>query len=131
MSTFPPLESSKEVYRTVLRKEWIRKDGSFKWQVFKPYRTDKDGISVFIEPKDIEEHSETPYFGIASVNVGRVRECSASPALDVIQDKTWHANITGVPYPYNDDETEDETLKTKMIELCEALANKASQPYNP
>lgn len=131
MSTFPPLDSSKEVYRTVFRKEWIRKDGSFKWQIFKPYISDRDGISVFIEPNDVDEHSETPFFGIASINVGQVRTCSTNAStLDVIQDKPWHANIHGVPYPYMDDGTEDEALKAKMVELCEALA-KASRPYIP
>jgi hypothetical protein len=132
MADFPPLECTKIVYRTVFRKEWIRKDGSFKWQMFKPYRNDQIGVSVFIEPKDIEEHPETPCFGVASVHVGKVRDCSNNEfTLDVVQDKTWHGNITGIPFHYLENDLEDTEIAERMRDCCEALRDNASRPYNP
>lgn len=132
MDSFPLLNCSKIVYRTVFREQWIRKDGSFKWQMFKPYFNDKVGISAFIEPTDIDEHSEKPYFGVASVHVGKVRDCSNDETtLDVIQDKSWHANICGIPYPYLEDGSEDARIAEKMRDVCEALRDNASRPYNP
>ncbi len=132
MSTFPPLECTKVVYRTVFRKEWIRSDGSFKWQAFKPYRDDTMGVSSFIEYADIEKHADKPYFGVASVKVGRVRNCSNNEcSLDVIQDQSWHANITGIPFPYQDDGSEDVKSQEKMRDMCAAVNTNASRSYVP
>ncbi len=123
MPDFPPLDCSEVVYRTVFHKNWIKSDGSYRWQAFKPYLNDKDGVSVFIEPSDIDEHSEKPYFGIISVKVGRIRDCSTEKInLDIIQDETWHANIK-IPYHYDEDGNENMEKRRKMMDYCEAIVN--------
>lgn len=132
MPLFTVLECPILVYRTIFRKEWIRPDGSFKWQAFKPYRTDTLGVSVFITPEDIDDHSDKPFFGIASVKVGKVRDCStAKYAVDVVQDMEWHANITGIPYPYLEEDLEDPTIAAKMRDICTSIKDNASRPFNP
>ena len=121
MPDFPPLDCSEVVFRTVFRKDWIKSDGSFRWQAFKPYLNDKDGVSAFIKPSDIDEHSEKPYFAVISVKVGRIRDCSTDKInLDVIQDKIWHANIT-IPYHYNENGNEDMEKRIEMMNYCEAI----------
>lgn len=128
MPDFPPLECQKSVYRTVFRKEWVLGEGRFKWQAFKPYFADASGVSTFIEQADIDAHAEQPYFGVLSVKVGRTRDCSCDDfALDVVQNETWHANITGIPFHYLEDGTEDSTLKAKMLDACTALRDKAAR----
>jgi hypothetical protein len=128
MDAFPLLECSKIVYRTVFRKGWIRENGGLKWQAFKPYLNDTDGISVFIELSDIDEQADKPYFGVVSIHVGKSRDCSNNDiTVDIVQDKTWHANIKGVPYHYKEGGSEDNDLKAQMMDICEALSKKASR----
>ena len=121
MADFPPLDCSRVVYRTVFRKEWIRGDGSFKWQAFKPYLNDKEGVSTFMTPQDITEHSDKPYHGIISVKVGRVRNAATDNIkLNIVQDKDWHANIT-IPYPYDVNGDDDPDRWAEMIDHCKAI----------
>jgi hypothetical protein len=131
MAPFVALECPRVVFRTIFRKEWIRSDGSFKWQAFKPYRSDTLGVSTFIDLEGIKEHATQPFFGIASVKVGRVRDCSNDASiLDVVQDTSWHANITGIPFPYIPDNLEDPTLAEKMRDFCTAITENAARPHD-
>lgn len=122
MPPFPVLECSTITFRTIFRKEWIRPDGSVKWQAFKPYLADKSGVSAFMTLADVREHSDNPFFGVMSVHVGKIRDCSNDVStLDVVQDKAWHANIKGIPFPYLDDGTEDKSNAEKMRDFCAAI----------
>lgn len=127
MTTFPALTDETVMFRAVLEKSWIAKDGGLKWQTFKRMRKDTDGVSVFNTVENAKETLLKPFFGIASVQVGRVRESSeGADLLDVIQDAESHANITGIPYIYDKPDTEQELLKDKMIFLCRRIAERAA-----
>jgi hypothetical protein len=128
MTTFAALSNEAIFFRAILEKSWKTKDGKLKWQTFKRMRKDVDGVSVFITPESAQVNLQKPYFGIASVNIGKVRDSSfENDELDVIQDTEDHANITGIPYIYDKPEDEQATLNDKMIFLCRRIAENASE----
>lgn len=134
MNNFPPLESEKIVFRALIYDNLIKKDGSVRWQAFKPRERDVDGVSVAFTPEDAAKQFSDPIFGMMSVYVGRVREISHEEiTLDVIQDAVDHANITGIPYIWNF--TGDEKIKQEDIMqfLCGQIVKKAAQKieYKP
>lgn len=128
MTTFTALSDETTLYRAVLEKSWKTKDGKLKWQTFKRMQKDVDGVSVFITPEAARENLQKPFFGMASVHVGKVRASSyGDDILDVIQDAEIHANITGIPYIYDKPEDERNALNDKMIFLCRRIAESAAE----
>ena len=128
MTTFAALSDETILFRAILEKSWKTRDGKLKWQTFKRRERDKDGVSVFVTPESAEENLQRPFFGVASVNVGKVRESSfEEDTLDVIQDEETHANITGIPYIYDKPENEQVTLSDKMTFLCRRIAENAAE----
>jgi hypothetical protein len=101
MNQFAKLSANCIVYRAILRKQWINEDtGKVKADAYF-LRTGEYGLSVNIasvcSPKQCAELFRKCY-GIASLEVGRVRELG----LDVEQDSPNHANIMGLPYQEDD-----------------------------
>jgi hypothetical protein len=127
MTTFPALPDETVMFRAVLEKSWIAKDDKLKWQTFKRMKKDTDGVSVFATVENASENLLKPFFGFASVHVGRVRKASnGNDLLDVVQDAESHANITGIPYIYDKPEAEQNLLNDKMIFLCRRIAEQAA-----
>ncbi len=128
MTNLAVLSDEAILFRAILEQSWKTKDGKLKWQTFKRMKKDIDGVSVSTTPESAEENLKRPFFGIASVHVGNVRESStAEDKLDVIQDAETHANITGIPYIYDKPENEQDTLNAKMIFLCRRIAENAAE----
>ena len=128
MTTFAALLDETILFRAILEKSWKTKDGKLKWQTFKRMKKDVDGVSIFTTPEAAEENLQRPFFGMASVNVGKVRESSNNQdVLDVIQDTANHANITGIPYIYDKPENEQAVLRDKMTFLCRRIAENAAK----
>lgn len=128
MTTFAPLSDETILFRAILEKSWKTKDGKLKWQTFKRMKKDVDGVSIFTTPESAEENLQRPFFGMASVNVGKVRKSSfEEDVLDVIQDAETHANITGIPYIYDKTENEQVALSDKMTFLCRRIAENAAK----
>lgn len=128
MPTFAALSYETLLFRAILEKSWKTKDGKLKWQTFKRMKKDVDGVSIFTTPESAEENLQRPFFGMASVNVGKVRESSTDEdVLDVIQDAETHANIIGIPYIYDKPENEQDNLNAKMIFLCRRIAENAAR----
>lgn len=99
---YPELPCNTITYRAILRKEWVKKDGSIRWQAFKPMAKDSDGVSTFLTTEACVENLLEPYFGTMSVHIGRVRDSSdEGVTLNVIQDNIYHAPIIGLPYVYS------------------------------
>jgi hypothetical protein len=98
MKQFEPLPADSIVYRAILRKQWIDEDtGRIKADAYF-LRAGEPGLSVNIasvySPQQCAELFRKCY-GIASLEVGRVRELG----LEVEQDSPHHANIIGLPDP--------------------------------
>lgn len=128
MTTFAALSNETILFRAILEKSWKAKDGTLKWQTFKGMKKDVDGVSVFTTPSSAEQNLQRPFFGMASVNVGKVRESSTNEdILDIIQDAETHANITGIPYIYDKAENEQAALSDKMTFLCRRIAENAAK----
>ena len=128
MTIFAALSDETILFRAILEKSWKTKDGKLKWQTFKCMKKDVDGVSIFTTLESAEENLQRPFFGMASVNVGKVRESSTEEdVLDVIQDAETHANITGIPYIYDKPEDEQDKLNAKMIFLCRRIAENAAK----
>jgi hypothetical protein len=128
MAAFPVLLDETIMFRAVLEKSWKTKDGKLKWQTFKRMRKDTEGVSVFTTVESATENLLKPFFGMASVHVGRVRQASTdADSLDVIQDEETHANIIGIPYIYDKPEDEQNLLNDKMIFLCNRIAKQAAE----
>jgi hypothetical protein len=128
MTTFAVLSDETILFRAILEKSWKTKDGNLKWQTFKRMKKDVDGVSIFTTTEAAEENLQRPFFGMASVNVGKVRNSSFEEnILDVIQDAETHANITGIPYIYDKPENEQVALSDKMTFLCRRIAENAAK----
>lgn len=128
MTIFAVLLDETTLFRAILEKSWKTKDGKLKWQTFKRMKKDVDGVSIFTTPESAEENLQRPFFGIASVNVGKVRESSfEEDVLDVIKDAEIHANITGIPYIYDKPENEQVAFSDKMTFLCRRIAENAAK----
>ena len=128
MTTFAALSDETILFRAILEKSWKTKDGKLKWQTFKRMKKDVDGVSIFTTPESAEANLQRPFFGMAAVNVGRVRKSSTNEdILDVIQDAETHANITGIPYIYDKPENEQAALSDKMTFLCRRIAENAAE----
>ena len=128
MTTLAALLDETILFRAILEKSWKTKDGKLKWQTFKRMKKDVDGVSIFTTPESAEENLQRPFFGMASVIVGKVRESSfEKDVLDVIQDAETHANITGIPYIYDRTENEQVALGDKMTFLCRRIAENAAK----
>jgi hypothetical protein len=97
MNQFEPLSADNIVYRAILRKQWIDEDtGRVKADAYF-LRTNEFGLSVNLASVCFPEQCARLFrkcYGIASLEVGRVREIG----LDVEQDSLNHANITGLPH---------------------------------
>lgn len=127
MAIFPALADETIMFRAVLEKSWKTKNGKLKWQTFKRMKKDTEGVSVFTSVESAKENLVKPFFGMASVHVGRVRKASSSDdLLDVIRDAEAHANIIGIPYIYDKLEAEQNLLTDKMIFLCRRIAEHAA-----
>lgn len=125
MADFPALPDETIMFRAVLEKSWKTKDGKLKWQTFKRRCRDKDGVSLFTTVDSATKELTRPFFGMASVHIGRVRQASTeTDSIDVIQDAETHANITGIPYIYDKPEDEQILLNDKMIFLCRRILEK-------
>jgi len=128
MGDFPPLQSESIVFRAIIYDNLIKKDGSVRWQAFKPREKDVDGVSVAFTVQDAVSQFSDPIFGMMSVQVGRVREIAyQNITLDVIQDEDTHANITGIPYIWNLAGEEKITLEDIMQYLCNQIVKLAAQ----
>jgi hypothetical protein len=97
MNQFKQLLADSVVYRAILRKQWIDEDtGKVKADAYF-LRATESGLSVNIasacSPQQCAQLFRKCY-GIASIEVGRVREIG----LDVEQDSPNHANIIGLPH---------------------------------
>jgi hypothetical protein len=96
MREFEPLPEDAIVYRSLLRKQWINEDtGQVKADAYF-LRANEPGLSVNLastcSPQQCAEMFRKCY-GVASLNVGDVREIS----LHIEQDSVNHANILGLP----------------------------------
>jgi hypothetical protein len=132
MAAFPALPDETIMFRAVLEKSWKTKDGKLKWQTFKRMKKDTDGVSLFTTVESATEELTRPFFGMASVHIGRVRQASTeTDLLDVIQDAETHANITGIPYIYDKPEDEQNLLNDKMIFLCRRILEQEAAALLP
>lgn len=128
MGDFPPLQSESLVFRAIIYDNLIKKDGSVRWQAFKPRERDVDGVSVAFTVQDAASQFSDPIFGMTSVHVGRIREISHQEiSLDVIQDEETHANIIGIPYIWNVAEDEKIRLEDIILYLCNQIVKLAAQ----
>jgi hypothetical protein len=129
MPDYPELPCSQIVYRAILYKDWVTANGKIRWQAFKLFPKDTDGVSTSLTPEACTDGLEKPIFGKLSIHVGRVRDCSTEQAaLDVIQDGETHASIIGLPYPYSaTNEEEQQQLNDMMIFLARRIAEKAAR----
>ncbi|NEU76532.1 hypothetical protein PI95_029470 [Hassallia byssoidea VB512170] len=103
---FEPLPNSAIVYRALLRNNWINEDtGRVKAQAyFLRKNRNEQGLSVNIANASSPEQCASRFtncYGVASLDVGRVRELG----LDVVPDSPSHANIIGLPYREDDPAT--------------------------
>ena len=127
MGDFPPLPSESIVFRAIIYDNLI-KNGSIRWQAFKPREKDTDGVSVAFTVQDAASQFSNPIFGMISVHVGRVREISYQDIiLDIIQDEETHANITGIPYVWNVEGDGKIRLEDIMQYLCNQIVKLASE----
>ncbi|WP_009630750.1 hypothetical protein [Synechocystis sp. PCC 7509] len=97
INPFEPLPADSIIYRAILRKQWIDEDtGRIKADAYF-LRANELGLSVNLASAYSLEQCANLFrkcYGIASLEVGRVREIG----LNVEQDSPDHANITGLPY---------------------------------
>jgi hypothetical protein len=97
MNQFEPLPADSIVYRAILRKQWIDEDTRRVKADAYFLRANEFGLSVNLASVYSPEQCAKLFrkcYGIASLEVGRVREIS----LDIEQDSLNHANITGLPH---------------------------------
>jgi hypothetical protein len=100
---FQPLPDNAIVYRALLRQNWIDEDtGRVKAQAyFLRKNRNEQGISVNIASACSPEQCAAKFtncYGIASLDVGRIREIG----LDVVPDSASHGNIIGLSYREDD-----------------------------
>ncbi len=129
MSNFPALDCQQILFRAVLLKDWIRPDRSIKWQAFKRFRKDYDGVSLFFSRQGAVENLREPYFGLMSVHVGRIREINLQGIpLDVIRNEPEHAYIHEVPCPDHIDDEDEKLRRTEAMRyLCDRIAKEAAR----
>lgn len=100
---FPPLPCSEIVYRVARNKSSVDPaTRTLTPYAFKRRPLDQDGLSTAIKRHCPLERARSTEFaqrcwGVGTLHVGRVRDTSGFE-LDVIQDLSYHANITGVPF---------------------------------
>jgi hypothetical protein len=96
MNPFGKLPEDSVFYRAILRKQWIDEDTGRVKADASFLRPGEYGLSVNVasacSPQQCAELFRKCY-GIASLEVGQVREIG----LDVAQDSPTHANIAGLP----------------------------------
>ena len=107
-SDFKPLLNSENVYRALLRKQWINEDTGLVESEAYYLRQDKNerGLSVNIASVFTAEQCAASFkkcYGVARLEVASIRELG----LDVIPDSISHAEIIHLPYAEDDPEQAD------------------------
>lgn len=122
LSQFGALPANSIVYRAILRKQWLDEDtGKVKADAYF-LRANERELSVNLASMCSPEQCARLFrkcYGIASLEVGRVREIG----LDVEQDSVNHANITWLPY------REDNLAEAER--LAGLLAKRSSIVWKP
>lgn len=107
---FEPLPCNAIVYRALMKKRWIDEDTEEVLADAFLLRKDRGEIGVSVNPATTcSPQACANKFkrctAVASLHVGKVRDLG----LDVIQNRSDHAHIIGLPYP-EDNEAEWEKL---------------------